>query len=377
MATSSRPFAVLLAGGGTGGHVFPALAIARELVSRGCTVTLTGSPRGLEQHLAEAHGVPFVALASKPFVGKGPLAQLAALFTLGRSAWAARALVRRLDARVVVGTGGYASAPALVGARWAERPTLLLEVNTQAGAANRWLSKRADEAFLAVAETARELACPSQVSGIPVRAEFFRVPALTLRKEPPRLLILGGSQGAQQINRWVPAALALVAEKVHGLSVLHQCGRAHVAAAQQAYVDAGIRGSIVKVTPFIDDMAAALAEADLVVSRSGAMTVAEIAAAGRPAVFVPLALAGGHQVENARRLVGAGGADLVAPEEAGAEDGPKRLAGLLTELLTDRKLLVEMGAKARHFAQPEAARLIVDRVFYWAENGRRKKGGAR
>ncbi len=373
MATPSRSPSVLLAGGGTGGHVFPALAIASELIQRGSAVTLTGSPRGLEQRLAEAHGVPFVALASRPFVGKGRFEQLLALLTLGRSALAARGLVRRLDARVVLGTGGYASAPAMVGARWAGRPSLLLEVNTQAGAANRWLSKRADEAFLASASAAGELACPSQVTGIPVRAEFSAVPPLGNRQEPPRLLILGGSQGARQINELLPAALALVAQKVHGLSVLHQCGRAHLAEAQQAYVDADIQGSIVKVTPFIEDMAKALETADLVISRAGAMTVAEIAAAGRPAVFVPLALAGGHQTENARRLVEAGGAEMVLSAEA----GPASLAEVVAKLLAERKRLIEMGARARRAGEADAAKKIAERVLYWAEHGPRKKGGGR
>src|SRR5688500_11905608 len=169
---------ILFAGGGTGGHVFPALAVAAELERRGCAVSFLGTAHGLEARLVPQRGYPFAALAAKPVVGRGPLARAAALWTLGRSAAAARGVVLRAGAQAVAGTGGYASAPGVLGARWARRPALLIEVNAHAGAANRWLSRFAAGAAVALEETAAELRCPTWVTGVPVRPEFFAVPAL-------------------------------------------------------------------------------------------------------------------------------------------------------------------------------------------------------
>ncbi len=372
---------VLLAGGGTGGHVFPALAVAAELAQRGWAVSLAGGKSGLEERLAKEQGVAFHALPARPLLGKGRVAQALALATLGRSALAARRLIRRLDARVVIGTGGYVSAPAILGARLAGRPVLLLEINARAGTANRWFSRYADAALLAYGETARELACPSEVTGTPVRPAFFEVPPLSssaaAAKRPPHLLVLGGSQGARQLNELVPVALAVVARAslargVEGLEITHQCGRAHLEAAQAAYVAADVESAFVRVTPFLEDVAGAMAAADLVICRAGAMTVAEVAAAGRPAVFIPLAVAAGHQLDNARELVEAGADRLLPPAEASNE----RLAAMVAELLADRAALAAMGEAARRLARPDAAARIADQAELWA-SGRRGASGER
>lgn len=364
----------LLTGGGTGGHVFPALAVAAELARRGWSVSLAAPGGGLEARLAAEQGVAFHPLAARPFLGKGRLEQARAFTTLAFSALAARRLVRRLGASVVLGTGGYASAPALVGGRLAKKPVLLLEVNARVGKANQWLSRRADEALLAFADSAKELACPSVVTGVPVRPAFFAVPALSPAKSPPRILVLGGSQGARQLNELLPPALALLARSHDGMHVVHQCGRQHLSEAQQGYVAAKIDGSLVRVTPFIDDVAAAMAAADLVVSRAGAMTISEIAAAGRPAVLIPLALAGGHQLDNAKELVAAGAARVVEPAAA----TPERLAELLAELFKNRQTLLAMGKAARSLATPDAVAEIAARVEHWAAAGPRdQRGGAR
>jgi UDP-N-acetylglucosamine--N-acetylmuramyl-(pentapeptide) pyrophosphoryl-undecaprenol N-acetylglucosamine transferase len=228
--------------------------------------------------------------------------------------------------------------------------------------------------MLAYRETAHELCCPSEVTGTPVRPAFFEVPPLASRgasaKRPPHLLVLGGSQGARQLNELVPVALAAVARRlargVAGLEITHQCGRAHVEAAQAAYVAADVASAFVRVTPFLEDVAGAMAAADVVICRAGAMTVAEVAAAGRPAVFIPLAVAAGHQLDNVRELVEAGAARLLAPAEASSE----RLAAVVAELLADRGALAAMGEAARRLARPDAAARIADQAERWASGGR-------
>src|SRR5436309_9400673 len=172
-----RPFHALLAGGGTGGHVFPALAVAEELTRRGWRVSFAGLAGGLEERLTGERGVPFHPLPAKPFLGRGLTDRARSLAVLSGSTIAAARLVRRLGADVVLGTGGYVSAPAVLGARLARRPILLLEPNARAGVANRWLSRFASGAAVAFRETIRDLKCPCQVTGVPVRAAFFAVPS--------------------------------------------------------------------------------------------------------------------------------------------------------------------------------------------------------
>jgi len=373
---------VLFAGGGTGGHVFPALAVAEELAGRGWTVAFAGTAGGFEEGLVAGRGWPFAALPARPLVGRNPLAQVRALATVGRSTLAARGLIRRRGVDAVVGTGGYVSAPAVLGARLAGRPALIVEPNADPGVANRWLSRWAAGAAVAYAATGARLHCPSWVTGVPVRREFF---ALAPRAAAggatggPHLLVLGGSQGARQLNRDLPLALARVARELPGLTVVHQAGRGHEEATREAYAAAGFVagapggsaatgtagapggaspvGARVEVTGFIDGVAAAMAAADLVVSRAGAITAAELCAAGRAALLVPLALAGGHQAGNAL-LLAAAGAAVVAPADA----GPGRLAEILGALLADPGRRAAMGRAARALAREGAAAAIADRV---------------
>jgi UDP-N-acetylglucosamine--N-acetylmuramyl-(pentapeptide) pyrophosphoryl-undecaprenol N-acetylglucosamine transferase len=348
---------VLLSGGGSGGHVFPALAVGDELGRRGWRVSFAGNPAGMEHDLVTARGVEFVALAARPMVGRSAPERLRSAATLARSARRARGWVKREAVSVVVGTGGYASVPAVVGGRWARRPVLLVEPNARAGAANRWLSRMAQAAAIAYEATARELRCPSFVAGVPVRERFFAVPALAAAA-PPRLLVLGGSQGSQRLNRLVPEAVALLLAGMPGLGVVHQCGERNLAETAAAWEASGVDGRRFAVVPFVDDVAAAMAEATLVLSRAGAITLAEICAAGRGALLVPLGLAGGHQGANARALAAAGAARLL--DESGAT--PEALAASLGELLADAATLVAMGAAARRLARPGAAAAIADRV---------------
>lgn len=359
----------LLAGGGTGGHVFPGLAVGEELRRRGWEVSATGLAQGIEARLAAAAGFPFHPLPARPLVGRGLMGKANALATVARGGTAAAALVRRLGIDAVLGTGGYVSAPAVLGARLARRPVLLLEPNARAGVANRWLSRWATAAAVAYRETISDLKCPCWVTGVPVREAFFRVPGalppIAPPAAPPRLLVLGGSQGAQQVNRTLPAALAQLRDRLPTLHVLHQAGARHADETRQLYADAGFPAGVgerVEVVPFLDDVAGAMAACHLLVSRAGAITVAEICAAGRASLLLPLAIAQGHQNDNARLLAEAGGAEVLTADEA----TPERLAGLLGDLLGDLAAggtrLAQMGRAVRTLARPNAVRDIAGRL---------------
>jgi UDP-N-acetylglucosamine--N-acetylmuramyl-(pentapeptide) pyrophosphoryl-undecaprenol N-acetylglucosamine transferase len=357
-ADRERPDAgrrVLFAGGGSAGHVFPGLAVAEVLAAGGWTVTWAGREAGMERALLERRGVPYVALPAAPLVGRGPIAKARALVTLLASALRGRRLVRRLDAAVVVGTGGYVAAPAVLGARLAGRPTLLLEPNARAGVANRFLSRWAALGALAYADTAGDFRCPVEVTGTPVREAFFAVPPRA-GSDRPTVLVLGGSQGSREINDAVPEAVAQLAAAGHALRVLHQAGAGNDAAVRAAY--AGRLGAVeVEVTAFIDDMPAALADCDLVVSRAGAITLAELCAAGRPALLLPLREAAGHQLDNARRLEVAGAARVVSGAAAAVS-----VAAALEDLLGDAPRRATMGEAARGLARRDAARRIAGLV---------------
>lgn len=359
MATkTSAPLHVLLAGGGTGGHVFPALAVGEELQARGWRVSFTGSTAGLEERLVTQRGLPFFPLPAKPLVGRGLLGKAQALTTMASSGRAAAKLIRQIGAHVVLGTGGYVSAPAVLGARLARRPILLLEPNGKAGVANRWLSRWATAAAVGYRETIADLKCPCFVTGVPVRSAFFAVPQQlpAPADTAPRLLVLGGSQGAQQINKAMPETAARLFEKIPTLSIVHQAGARNLEETKAAYGD--MKPANIEVVPFLDDVAGAMANSHLLVSRAGAITLAEICAAGRASLLVPLAIAQGHQVDNARLLAEAGGAEMIRSDELSAE----KLAARLEELLVDRDRLAAMGHAARALARPRAVADIADRV---------------
>jgi UDP-N-acetylglucosamine--N-acetylmuramyl-(pentapeptide) pyrophosphoryl-undecaprenol N-acetylglucosamine transferase len=363
MAEANPALHVLLAGGGSGGHVFPALAVGEELTARGWRVSFTGSAEGMEARLVPERGVSFHGLPARALVGRGPLAKAGSLAVLGRSAFAASGLVRRIGAHVVLGTGGYASAPAIIGARLARRPVLLLEPNARAGVANRWASRWASGAVVGFREAIDDLKCPAWVTGVPVRAAFFSVspelpPSETL--EPLRLLVLGGSQGAQQINQALPETARRLFERLPGLRILHQAGARNLESARRAWTEAGFGDDRerVEVVPFLDDVAGAMARSHLLVSRAGAITLAEICAAGRASLLVPLSIAQGHQVDNARALADAGAAEMILSGELTSE----RMADRLLPLLQDLPRLAGMGRAARGLAHPRAAADIADRL---------------
>ncbi len=283
--------------------------------------------------------------------------------TLFGSALAARSLVRRLPAQVVVGTGGYVSAPAVLGGRLASRPVLLFEPNAEPGMANRWLSRLATEAAVAYPETGEHFRCPVRLTGVPVREEFFRIPRELPTSGPMRLLVLGGSQGAQQLNETVPRALGRLWASGHlpsrGLEIVHQAGGGKLEATRASYAAEDLGEIGVEILPFLDDVAAAMASSHLLISRAGAITLAEICAAGRPSLLVPLAVAaGGHQVANARRLHQAGAAHALLPKAAGAEE----MAEILGRLVGNPPELEQMAAAAGQLGRATAAADLAHRV---------------
>jgi UDP-N-acetylglucosamine--N-acetylmuramyl-(pentapeptide) pyrophosphoryl-undecaprenol N-acetylglucosamine transferase len=348
----------LLAGGGSGGHVFPALAVAEELLERGWQVSFAGSPGGFEASVVPQRGLSFHPLPARPLLGRGLAARAGALGTLARSALSAARLVRRLDASVVLGTGGYVSAPAVLGGRLAGRPVLLLEPNARPGVANRWLSRWATAAVVGYGETVRHLRCPATVTGVPVRRDFFAVPPLAGTVPARCLLVLGGSQGARQLNETLPAAAARLLAGMADLRIVHQAGARNLEETRAAYAAAGVPAERIDVVPFLDDVAGTMAASQLLVSRAGAITIAEICAAGRGALLVPLTLAEGHQGENAALLARAGGAEVLAA----ADLEPAALTARLRRLLGDGARLAAMGSAARALARPEAAAAIASRL---------------
>jgi UDP-N-acetylglucosamine--N-acetylmuramyl-(pentapeptide) pyrophosphoryl-undecaprenol N-acetylglucosamine transferase len=363
----SGAFGILIAGGGTGGHVFPALALARELTRRRPEepVVLVGTRSGLEADLVPKAGFPLEFVRARGLVGKGLGAHVRGAATLLPAFLDSWRILSRRSPRAVVGVGGYASGP-VVATAWLRRvPTVVHEANAVPGVTNRLLSRVATR--VAAGSEAAAAALPGAVvTGNPVRDAFFAIPPLADRPSTRRMkvLVVGGSQGAQILNRLVPDALAAVAARGVALDVVHQAGRARHALGHDAedlrerYAALGFAAE--SVLEFLDDIPAVYASCDLVLSRSGAMTAAEIAAAGRPALLVPFAGAThGHQEANARALERAGAAVVVTESEATTV----RLADEVAALLSDPARLAAMGEAARRAAVPDAASRLADLVL--------------
>jgi UDP-N-acetylglucosamine--N-acetylmuramyl-(pentapeptide) pyrophosphoryl-undecaprenol N-acetylglucosamine transferase len=347
----------VLAGGGTGGHVTMALALGEEIARRGDQALFVGSARGLEAKLVAPAGFELVTLPARPFAGRGPLAKLGALVAFARATLAAIALLRRRRIDVVVSVGGYAAAPAAAAAIVLRRPLAIVEPNAVPGRTNLWMARFARRVFTAFAAAEPRFAGRAQVetSGAPLRRTLLDAfAAATPRRAPAspfRLLVVGGSQGARQLNDAMIEALPALDPA--RLEVYHQTGAADRARVADAYARAGWRAEVV-------DFDAALASryqwADVGLCRAGALTVAELAMAGLPALLVPYPYAADdHQRANARALEDAGAARLLDPA---AFDG-KVLAGALATLVERPEALVEMGRRARGLARPEAAQRIV------------------
>lgn len=344
-----RDTRVVVMAGGTGGHVFPALAVAQCLRERGVQVTWLGTRRGLEAKLVPPTGIPVDWVSVSGLRGKGALSWVLAPLRLTLALGQAVAVMLRRRPQAVLGMGGFVSGPGGLAAWLLRKPLLIHEQNAVAGLTNRLLAGFATQVMEAFPDTFPPRRGPLH-TGNPVRTEIAALPAperrFAGRNGPIRLLVLGGSQGARALNLTLPQALSRLPIERQP-EVWHQAGARNLEAAREAYARAGVTA---RVEPFIDDMAAAYGWADLVVCRAGALTLAELSATGVGAVLVPYPYAvDDHQTRNAQWLVRAGAAVMLQE----ADLGPERLAELLDQLC-DRKRLAEMAVTARDQAMPDA-----------------------
>jgi len=345
---------ILIMAGGTGGHIMPGLAVADELRAAGWDVVWLGAKGGMEERLVPPRGYRTAWIRARALRGKGLLAQLLLPVNLLYAFWqSARALFReRPD--VVLGMGGYVAFPGGMMASLFARPLALHEQNAIAGLANRVLAQVADKVMAAFPDALRG----AEWTGNPVRAEIALIAEpqtrYAARSGPLNLLVIGGSLGAKALNDAVPAALARLPQPERP-RVVHQAGAQHLDAVRASYAAQGVTGEVIA---FVDDMAARYAQADVVVCRAGAMTVAELAVAGVPGILVPFPHAvDDHQTANARFLVEHGAA-LLLPQ---SELTPQHLADLLAGL--DRPRLLDMARKARVLGKPGAARVVAERCM--------------
>ncbi|MGH8495328.1 MAG: undecaprenyldiphospho-muramoylpentapeptide beta-N-acetylglucosaminyltransferase [Gammaproteobacteria bacterium] len=347
---------ILIMAGGTGGHVFPAMAVAQALLAREVEVVWLGTRRGLEARLVPPAGIPIEWINIGGLRGKGLTTVLVAPVALIRALWQSVCVLRRLQPSAVLGMGGFVSGPGGLAAWLLRRPLIIHEQNTVPGMTNRLLARVA-RVVLEAFPGSFDAAAGARHVGNPVRREISALAPpdirLARRDGPARLLVLGGSQGALRLNQVVPEALFRLPLRVRP-EVWHQAGPGTLNAAEQAYRAAEIEA---RLDAFIDDMAAAYAWADLVVCRAGALTVSELANVGLGAVFVPFpAAVDDHQTRNAGHLVGVGAAVLVPEPELTAE----RLARELGQLLGNRARLLDMARAARAQAMPDAAEQVAE-----------------
>jgi UDP-N-acetylglucosamine--N-acetylmuramyl-(pentapeptide) pyrophosphoryl-undecaprenol N-acetylglucosamine transferase len=347
---------VLIAAGGTGGHVFPGLALA-EVLRRdyGCEVVFVGTPRGIENKVIPAAGYRLELLEVEPMKGGGVARALRGGAIAAWQSVRAAALVAREKPAAFVSIGGYAAGPIGVACTAAFVPFALVEPNGTPGLTNKLLAPFADRVFVAWPHLAKLGGRGrARVEGVPLREAFAPRPAP--KHEGFQVLVLGGSQGARSLNERVPEAVGRLGLMRGKLRVVHQCGK-NAEAVEAAYRAAGFTS--VEVVPFIDDVASAIAAADLVVGRAGAVSVAEMCAIGRPSILIPFPhAADDHQAANAMALQEAGGAICIREEAA----DPVRLSVELERLLADEERLRAMGNAARDAGRPEAARVIAREI---------------
>ncbi len=338
----------ILAGGGTGGHVIPAIAIAQQLRDKyGAEAIFIGTERGIETRLVPEAGFQLRLIDVGQLNRVSLATRIRTLTDLPMAIVTAWSIMTEFRPEVVVGVGGYASGPAMLAAALRGTASLIFEPNVVPGFANRMVAPMAKAAAVHFEQTCHWFQ-NCEVTGVPVRREFFDIP----RRAPgstPTLLLFGGSQGSRALNRALVESLPALAERVPGIHVIHQTGERDYEQIQAEYLKVSIRA---EVSPFITDMASAFAGADLIVCRSGASTVAEIAAAGKAAIFVPLPTAADdHQRRNAETLA-ARNAALMIPE---SELSSARLVEMVSTLIMDRPQLDAIGKAARHLAHADAA----------------------
>lgn len=341
----------IVAGGGTGGHVIPALAIAAELRDHyHAEVLFIGTARGIENRLVPAAGFPLRLIEVGALNQVALATRLKTVGALPRAIVTSSRLLREFRPDVVIGVGGYASGPAMLAAVFASIPTVAFEPNLIPGFANRVVAPMVSAAVVQFEQTCRNFQ-RCTVTGVPVRRAFFEM-AARRAIDRPTLLLFGGSQGAHPLNQALIGALGILQERLPDLHIIHQTGERDYKEAQAGYLRTRLSA---EVMPFIDRMPEAFARADLLICRSGASTVAEVAAAGKPAIFVPFPRAADdHQRRNAEALAKVGAAMLL-PE---SELTPERLGETVLQMFADRARLAAMGAEARKLAHPHAAQEI-------------------
>lgn len=345
---------ILIAGGGTGGHIIPALAVADELKARcAAEILFVGTARGLESRLVPQAGYPLELIRVGQLNNVSLATRLRTVADLPTGLMQCVRLLRRFRPDVVMGVGGYASGPAMGAAILLRIPTLAFEPNAVPGLANRLIGRRVTAAAVNFAPAAQYFR-NAQITGIPVRAEFFHL-APRAAGAPPHLLVFGGSQGARVLNRMLPEIAGSLLAAVPGLTILHQAGARHAESTLAAYRASGAPPDRWQVAAFLDDMPRRFEAADLVLSRSGASTVAELSAAGKPAVLIPFPQAADdHQRRNAEVMAEAGAARMLLE----ADLTPALLLGNLADLLGGQAKLQTMAKNAHALAHPDAAQRI-------------------
>lgn len=361
----------LIAAGGTGGHIYPAIAVANEIKRRDTDslVRFVGTAHGLETRLVPQAGYELSLIESTGLVNMGWRSRARGLALLPKSFVAARRLISRFSPDVVIGAGGYVSGPVLLVAALSRVPTLIMESNAVPGFTNRRLIRFVDKAAASFEATLPYFGRKGVVTGNPVRREFFDIPVRFRDPANFSLLLFGGSQGSRAINEAMIAALPLLAEQRALLQITHQTGKSDFERVRGAYEQTGWQSA--NVREYIDDMVSAFADADLIIARAGATTTAELAAAGRTAIMVPLP-GQLEQQRNAEVLQEAGAARLIRQTDLSGQ----RLAQEIAELVTAPDRITEMEQAVRMFARPDAAAATVDLVEELV-SGRKKAKGKR
>jgi UDP-N-acetylglucosamine--N-acetylmuramyl-(pentapeptide) pyrophosphoryl-undecaprenol N-acetylglucosamine transferase len=348
---------VILAGGGTGGHVIPALAIARELQSRySAECCFIGTQRGIETRLVPAAGFPLQLIEVGALNQVSLTTRMKTMLGLPAAVWSSLRILRDFRPDAMIGVGGYASGPAMLAAALRRVPSVAFEPNVVPGFANRMVAPLVSAAAVHFEDTKKYFR-NCHVTGVPVRTEFFQLPQRD-PTSPPTLLVFGGSQGAHAVNLAFCGSIASLRQHIPEIQVMHQTGERDFDETVAAYEKLGMpAASKIEVSKFMDNMPAMFARADLVVCRAGASTVAEIAAAGKPAVFVPFPRAADdHQRRNAEAMQNAGAAVIIEERDL----TPARLVDTVVELFSDATRLKAMSAAARKMAHPNAAHDIAE-----------------
>ena len=351
VAAMTKSLHLMVMAGGTGGHVFPALAVAKELQKQGVRITWLGTRRGLEARVIPENGIDIEWVTVEGLRGKGALSLLLAPFELLRAMWQSGVAIRRVKPDCILGMGGFVAGPGGLVGRLMGRPLVVHEQNAVAGLTNQALAKIANRVLTGF-PSVEGLPAHATWLGNPVRKTIATKAAISTEDSHINVLIIGGSQGAHSFNQKLPQVFADLG--ADNLNIWHQSGRGRSSDVVDNFAQVNI---VAKVSEFIDDMASAFEWADVLVCRAGAMTIAECCAAAKPALLIPYPFsAGDHQIKNAQVMVDVGAGLMVMNDEITTE----KMQGALTDILVSKKKLIEMGEKAHSLHKPDALKKVVD-----------------